>query len=177
MYCLIVLPLHIFPYFGYIFCGPSQSFICLIYYFNWFSVSKFKGLHAFYVWNFGPYIRFLSNFSAEGNSFACSNSNSTLHSTRSSFAQHTMQCGCLCPVSVHPLHWLEVVIVCSLCIVFKCHSFFGSDFEVMYGHGMALERSQWKMKKWKLFRGWKIIQLGHKMKLQSIWRCHHHQVM
>jgi hypothetical protein len=41
----------------------------------------------------------------------------------------------LCSFFVHPLCQLEVVTVCSLCVAFKCRSFFGSDFEVMNGHG------------------------------------------
>jgi hypothetical protein len=42
----------------------------------------------------------------------------------------------LCPFFVRPLRQLEVVTVCSLCVVLKCHRFFGSDFEVMNGHGI-----------------------------------------
>jgi hypothetical protein len=40
------------------------------------------------------------------------------------------------PRSVRPLRQLEVVTVCSLCAAFECHSFSGSDFEVMNGHGV-----------------------------------------
>jgi hypothetical protein len=42
----------------------------------------------------------------------------------------------LCSFFVHPLLQLKVVTVCSLCVAFECHSFFGSDFEVMNGHGI-----------------------------------------
>jgi hypothetical protein len=43
----------------------------------------------------------------------------------------------LCSLFVHPLRRLEVVTICSLCVAFECHSFFGSDSEVMNGHGVV----------------------------------------
>jgi hypothetical protein len=42
----------------------------------------------------------------------------------------------LCSFFVHHLRQLEVVTVFSLCVAFECHSFFGSDFKVMNGHGI-----------------------------------------
>jgi hypothetical protein len=45
----------------------------------------------------------------------------------------------LCPFFVRPLRQLEVVTVCSLCVAFECHSFFGSDSEEMNGHGVEKE--------------------------------------
>jgi hypothetical protein len=42
----------------------------------------------------------------------------------------------LCSFFLRPLHQLEVVTVCNLCVEFKCQSFFGSDFEVINGHGV-----------------------------------------
>jgi hypothetical protein len=42
----------------------------------------------------------------------------------------------LCSFFFRPLRQLEVVTVCSLCVVLECHSFFGTDFEVMNGHGV-----------------------------------------
>jgi hypothetical protein len=42
-----------------------------------------------------------------------------------------------CSFFVRPLRQLEVVTVCSLCVVFECHSLFGSVFLVMNGHGIA----------------------------------------
>jgi hypothetical protein len=46
----------------------------------------------------------------------------------------------LCSFFVCPLHQLEVVTVCSICVAFECRSFFGCDFEVMNGH--SIERKE-----------------------------------
>jgi hypothetical protein len=49
----------------------------------------------------------------------------------------------LCPFFVRLLCQLEVVTICSLCVAFKCHSFFGSDFQQM---AVALKRKKLTLK-------------------------------
>jgi hypothetical protein len=58
----------------------------------------------------------------------------TLAEFKSPFAGHATQHDC--PFSVCPLCQLEVVIVSSFYVAFKCHSLFLSNSEVMNGHGM-----------------------------------------
>jgi hypothetical protein len=59
-----------------------------------------------------------------------------LHCSRSSSAQDSS----ITPCSVHSLFFLCVswkwLLFVLFCVAFECHGFFGSDFEVMNGHGI-----------------------------------------
>lgn len=54
----------------------------------------------------------------------------------------------VCPFFVCPLCHLEVATGSSFCVVFKGHSFFLSDFEVMNGHGVGKKEfnNKWESK-------------------------------
>jgi hypothetical protein len=80
--------IYIFLHLRHIFSGPSQSSVCLMCSFSWF-----KGSPAFYLRNFDACAHFGSHFNARG-FFPCVWTLvwPPLHSSRSSFAWHFMQC-------------------------------------------------------------------------------------
>jgi hypothetical protein len=97
---------YVFPHLQYIFCAPSQSSICLIYYFPWVTVSQFKDLPTFHTGSCTSSACFGSHFSIEKN---------FLHAPTCIVQGHRMHSRqCSMAISVHPLRQVKEVTVCSV---------------------------------------------------------------
>jgi hypothetical protein len=126
---------YIFSHFNYIFCGPSQNSIWLMYYFP-----RFKGSPAFYIQNLNFCVCLYQVLALKGIFCMFQLTYAPLHSSRSSFIWNEMQnaqinktgiipvCGMqsdgICPFFIRPLHQLEVINVCYFHIVYACNSSF-----------------------------------------------------